>query len=163
MWCNDQQVFFFYIYTVLFPVSTLSQMMLVLYPPGFFYFFLNYHLFIYLFLAVLGLRFCARAFSSCGKRGLLFIAVWSTGIFKHLHCSGLLVRDWDVVTRRQSQPLPSWRPKMIINFSSSKWEPSGLRVRIVGDDRPSDSLPNWVFPSKVSMRRGEFLSSLNNK
>ena len=28
-----------------------------------------------LFLAVLGLRFCARAFSSCGERGLLFIAV----------------------------------------------------------------------------------------
>ena len=28
-----------------------------------------------LFLAVLGLRFCARAFSSCGKRGPLFIAV----------------------------------------------------------------------------------------
>ena len=32
-------------------------------------------LFIYLFFAVLGLRFCARAFSSCGKRGPLFIAV----------------------------------------------------------------------------------------
>ena len=31
--------------------------------------------FIYLFIAVLGLRFCARAFSSCGKRGPLFIAV----------------------------------------------------------------------------------------
>ena len=30
---------------------------------------------IYLFLAVLGLRFCARAFSSCGKRGPLFILV----------------------------------------------------------------------------------------
>ena len=30
---------------------------------------------IYLFLAALGLRFCARAFSSCGKRGPLFIAV----------------------------------------------------------------------------------------
>ena len=29
----------------------------------------------YLFLAVSGLRFCARAFSSCGKRGPLFIAV----------------------------------------------------------------------------------------
>ena len=28
-----------------------------------------------LFLAVLGLRCCARAFSSCGKRGLLFVAV----------------------------------------------------------------------------------------
>ena len=33
------------------------------------------YLFIYLFLAVLGLRFCATAFSSCGKRGPLFIAV----------------------------------------------------------------------------------------
>ena len=31
--------------------------------------------FIYLFMAVLGLRFCARAFSRCGKRGPLFIAV----------------------------------------------------------------------------------------
>ena len=31
---------------------------------------------IYLFIfAVLGLRFCARAFSSCGERGPLFIAV----------------------------------------------------------------------------------------
>ena len=29
----------------------------------------------YLFIAVLGLRFCARAFSSCDERGLLFIAV----------------------------------------------------------------------------------------
>ena len=30
----------------------------------------------YLFiLAALGLRCCARAFSSCGKRGLLFVAV----------------------------------------------------------------------------------------
>ena len=33
------------------------------------------NLFIYLFLAVLGLRFCARAFSSCGEWGPLFIAV----------------------------------------------------------------------------------------
>ena len=31
--------------------------------------------FIYLFLTVLGLRFCARAFTSCGERGTLFIAV----------------------------------------------------------------------------------------
>ena len=29
----------------------------------------------YLFLAVLGLRRCTRAFSSCGERGLLFVAV----------------------------------------------------------------------------------------
>ena len=34
-----------------------------------------FDLFIYLFMAVLGLRFCARAFSSCGKWGPLFIAV----------------------------------------------------------------------------------------
>ena len=31
--------------------------------------------FVFLFLAVLGLRFCARAFSSCSKQGLLFVAV----------------------------------------------------------------------------------------
>ena len=30
---------------------------------------------LFLFLAVLGLRCCARAFSSCSKRGLLFVAV----------------------------------------------------------------------------------------
>ena len=42
------------------------------YPSGdsFFYFFL-----FYLFLAAMGLRCCARAFSSCGERGLLFDAV----------------------------------------------------------------------------------------
>ena len=39
------------------------------------FFFFNFYLFIYLFMAVLGLRFCARAFSSCCKRGPLFIAV----------------------------------------------------------------------------------------
>ena len=38
--------------------------------------FFKIYLFIYLlFLAALDLRFCARAFSSCGKRGPLFIAV----------------------------------------------------------------------------------------
>ena len=43
---------------------------------GFFLVFLKLiNLFIYLFLAVLGLRFCVRAFSSCGKRGPLFIVV----------------------------------------------------------------------------------------
>ena len=31
--------------------------------------------FIYLFLAVLGLRCCVQAFSSCGEQGLLFIVV----------------------------------------------------------------------------------------
>ena len=36
-----------------------------------FFFFFNF----YLFLAVLGLRCCTRAFSSCGERGLLFVVV----------------------------------------------------------------------------------------
>ena len=46
------------------PAATLPPL------PSFFFF-----LFIYLFLAVLGLRFCARAFSSCGERGPVFVAV----------------------------------------------------------------------------------------
>ena len=34
-----------------------------------------FYLFIYLFLAALGLRCCAQAFSNCGELGLLFVAV----------------------------------------------------------------------------------------
>ena len=41
----------------------------------FFFLFFFFYKFIYLFLAALGLRCCARAFSSCGEQGLLFIAV----------------------------------------------------------------------------------------
>ena len=44
--------------------------------PDFMFLFLNFVFIIYLlflFLAVLGLRFCTRAFSSCGKWGPLFI------------------------------------------------------------------------------------------
>ena len=37
--------------------------------------FLFFFKFVYLFLAVLGLCCCLRAFSSCGERGLLFVAV----------------------------------------------------------------------------------------
>ena len=40
----------------------------------YFFFFLK-NLFIYLFLAVLGLRCCTRALSSCGERGPLLVAV----------------------------------------------------------------------------------------
>ena len=43
-------------------------------------------------MAVLGLRFCARAFSSCGKRGTLFIAV----------CRPLTVGEHRLQTRRLS-------------------------------------------------------------
>ena len=38
-------------------------------------FFYKFIYFIYLVLAVLGLCCCTRAFSSCGERGLLFVAV----------------------------------------------------------------------------------------
>ena len=54
-------------------------------------------LFIYLFLAVLGLRFCARAFSSCGKRGPLFIAVRGP-----LAVAASLVAEHRLQTRRLS-------------------------------------------------------------
>ena len=37
--------------------------------------FFKIYLFIYLFMAALGLCFCARAFSCCGKWGPLFIVV----------------------------------------------------------------------------------------
>ena len=37
--------------------------------------YLSIYLFIYLCMAALGLCCCVRAFSSCGERGLLFIAV----------------------------------------------------------------------------------------
>ena len=40
-----------------------------------FLFFNKFIYFIYLFLAALGLRRCAWAFSSCSERGLLFVAV----------------------------------------------------------------------------------------
>ena len=53
--------------------------------------------FIYLFLAVLGLRFCARAFSSCGKRGPHFIAVR-----RPLIIAASLVAEHRLQTRRLS-------------------------------------------------------------
>ena len=43
--------------------------------PRFCSFFFLINLFIYLFLAALGPCCCTQAFSSCGERGLLFIAV----------------------------------------------------------------------------------------
>ena len=39
-------------------------------------------------MAVLGLRFCARAFSSCGEQGPLFIAVRGPLNYRGLSCCG---------------------------------------------------------------------------
>ena len=54
-------------------------------------------LLINLFLAMLGLRFCARAFSSCGKRGPLFITVRGP-----LTIAASLVAERRLQTRRLS-------------------------------------------------------------
>ena len=56
-----------------------------------FYFFIFFN-FIYLILAVLGLCFCARAFSSCGERGPLFIAVRGPH-YRGLSCRGAQAPD----------------------------------------------------------------------
>ena len=55
------------------------------------------YLFIYLFMAVLGLCFCVRAFSSCGKWGPLFIAVCGP-----LAITTSLVAEHRLQTRRLS-------------------------------------------------------------
>ena len=60
------------------------------------FFFFNY-LFIYLFMALLGLRFCKRASSSWGKRGPLFIAVRGP-----LTIAASLVAEHRLQTRRLS-------------------------------------------------------------
>ena len=49
-------------------------------------------------MAVLGLRFCARAFSSCGERGPLFIAVSGP-----LAIAASLVAEHRLQTRRLSR------------------------------------------------------------
>ena len=59
-------------FSYFFPISYLKGSILK------YHFLKKIYLFIYLFLAVLGLHFCATAFSSCGKWGPLFIAVRRT-------------------------------------------------------------------------------------
>ena len=55
-----------------FPLSSKSQQVS---RHFLFCFFKIYLFYLFLFLAVLGLRCCARAFSSCDEQGLLFIVV----------------------------------------------------------------------------------------
>ena len=57
---------------VFLPISSWFSARIVPYVDVFYLFI---YLFIYLFLAALGLHCCAWAFSSCGERGLLFVAV----------------------------------------------------------------------------------------
>ena len=60
-----------------------------------FYFILFSYKFIYLFLAVLGLRCFSRAFSSCSEKGLLFFAV--RGLLTAVAC---LVAEHGLQVRR---------------------------------------------------------------
>ena len=80
-------------------VGSQSYVLLSPYPLLLFFIFLEIgvYLFIYLFSAVLGLRFCARAFSGCGKRGPLFIAVRGP-----LTIAASLVAEHRLQTRRLS-------------------------------------------------------------
>ena len=68
---------------------------MIIFSSLIYYFFFN--LFIYSFMAVLGLRFSARAFSSCGKWGLLFITVR-----RPLTVRASLVAEHRLQTRRLS-------------------------------------------------------------
>ena len=77
------------------PVS--PPIFLYIYIYIFFNFWVYFIYFIYLFTAVLGLRFCARSFSSCGKRGPLFIAVR-----RPLIIAASLVAEHRLQTRRLS-------------------------------------------------------------
>ena len=87
---------------VLFMVSFAVQKLLHLIRSHLFIFFIfiffrNSCSFIYLFMTMLSLRFCARAFSSCGERGPLFIAV--RGL---LTIAASLVAEHRLQTRRLS-------------------------------------------------------------
>ena len=87
----------------------------------FFFFFRNsrsfIYLFIYLFMTVLGLRFCARAFSSCGKWGPLFITVR-----RPLTIAASLVAEHRLQTRRLSNCGPRAQPssRILVDFFFSQ-------------------------------------------
>ena len=78
------------------PIKLLYSIFFLTFWLTVFWGFLKIYLFI-LFMAVLGLRFCARAFSSCGKWGPLFIAVCGP-----LTIAASLVAEHRLQTRRLS-------------------------------------------------------------
>ena len=78
-------------------IKMLKLVFCILVSYLFFFFLVSDYLFYLLFLAVLGLRFCARAFSSCGEWGPLFIAVRGP-----LTIAASLVAEHRLQTRRLS-------------------------------------------------------------
>ena len=59
-------------------------------------------------MAVLGLHFCARAFSSCGKRGPLFIAVRGASHYRGLPCCEAQAPDAQAQQLRLTGPAVPW-------------------------------------------------------
>ena len=92
-------------------------------------------------MAVLGLHFCARAFSSCGNRGPLFIAVYGP-----LTVAASLVAEHRLQTRRLSncgsraQPLcGTWDlPRSELEPASLHWQADSQPLRHQGS-------PCWEF------------------
>ena len=87
--------------------------------------------FIYLFVAVLGLRCCTWAFSTCGKRGLLFVAVYGLLIavaslvgehglqaLRLSSCGAWAQQLWLTGSRAQAQQL--WHTGLVV---PRMWDP----------------------------------------
>ena len=90
------------------------------------FFFLNKFIyFIYLFLAVLGLCYCTRAFSSCGEWGLPFVAV-----------RGLLIAVASLVVEHRLQVhglQQLWRTGLVaLRHVGSSWTRAQNRVPCIG-------------------------------
>ena len=75
-------------YFILHPGEVIFFLNLFLLIFTFHHYFLCIYLSIYLFMAALGLHCCMRAFSSCGERGLLFVAVHGLLIVVASLCCG---------------------------------------------------------------------------
>ena len=88
-------------------------------------------------MAVLGLRFCARAFSSCGKRGPLFIAVHGP-----LTIAASLVAEHRLQTRRLS------------NCGSQLWPSCSAACGIFPDQGSNPCPLHWQADSQPLRHQG---------
>ena len=115
------------------PVDYIKRRILII---NVFYFFFLIYVFIYLFLSVLGLRFCARAFSSCGKWRPLFIAVRGP-----LTIAASLVAEHRLQTRRLSNCSSRAQPLC------GMWDPPRPGLEPVSP-APAGRLPATAPPGK---------------
>ena len=111
-------------------------------------------LFIYSFMAALGLRCCVRVFSSCGERGLLFAAVrgllivLASLVVEHRLWARGLQQLWLVGSRGQGQQL--WCMGLVApRHVGSSWARARTRVSCI-DRRTLNhcatrEVPKWNF------------------